>query len=240
MDTIGVYGKLPGLGDFVNRRLPRHFVETIDAWLQTMIGDSRELLGEGWLEHYLSAPIWRFVLGPGTIGDGLWLGVVVPSVDRVGRYFPFVVATPAPWHADPACALLALATWHDSLERHCLHALEARADFDRLDAGLQRLVLPRSVPVLLDLENEDDTLPLPRTSRLAAVVGLGAGAPLEAVVARSRPLLGSVPRAACLWSAPDAAGGVLVLVTQGLPQGRQSAAMLDGRWQQSGWECVPP
>lgn len=239
MDTMGVYGKLPGLGDFVNRRLPRDFVQAIDTWMQSMIGDSRELLGEGWLEHYLGAPIWRFVLGPGTIGDPLWLGALVPSVDRVGRYFPFVVATPAPWQTDVGSALLALESWHDALERHCLHALEARADFDGLDAGLQRLVLPRRIPPRVQ-DDEDDTLPLPRSRPLAAVVNLGEGAPLQEAVVRGRSLLGAAPRAACLWSAQAADGGTLLLVTEGLPNGRFSAALVDGSWQQSGWECIAP
>jgi type VI secretion system protein ImpM len=223
MDTPGVYGKLPGLGDFVSRRLPRTVVDAIDGWLQSVIGDSRTLLGERWLDCYLSAPIWRFVLGAGVVDDGLWPGALVPSVDRVGRYFPFVVAVRAPWHADPASALVALQT---------------RADFDGLDTGLQRLVLPRSVAVPLDIADGDDTLPLPRASRLAAVVSLGADASLDAVAGVARSLAGSVTRGVCVWSATGADGGALVLVTEGLPTGRQFCAMLDGDWQRDGWECV--
>ena len=30
-------------------------------------------------------PIWRFVLLPGLIGSNGWAGVLMPSVDRVGR-----------------------------------------------------------------------------------------------------------------------------------------------------------
>ena len=41
----GFYGKIPLLGDFVSRRLPRHFIEPWDSWLQSAFAASREQLG---------------------------------------------------------------------------------------------------------------------------------------------------------------------------------------------------
>lgn len=92
----GFYGKLPALGDFVSRRLPRQFIEPWDQWLQSAIAASREQLGSDWLDVYLTSPIWRFGLGAGVCGTGAWAGVLMPSVDKVGRYYPLTLAVPVP------------------------------------------------------------------------------------------------------------------------------------------------
>ncbi len=92
--SAGFYGKLPSEGDFVTRRLPWEFTSAWDDWLQQGMQASREALGAGWLEHYLSAPIWRFQLAPGVCGPSGWRGLFFASVDRVGRYFPLTLAFP--------------------------------------------------------------------------------------------------------------------------------------------------
>lgn len=84
----GVFGKLPAHGDFVQRGLPGSFTDTWDEWLQRAVHGSRELVGAPWLDFYLTSPIWRFVLSPGVVDEKAWAGVLVPSVDSVGRYFP--------------------------------------------------------------------------------------------------------------------------------------------------------
>jgi len=90
--TPGFYGKVPGLGDFVSRRLPQAFIDPWDVWLQAAIASSRQQLGEQWLDIYLTSPLWRYALSPGSCGARGWAGVLMPSVDRVGRYFPLTIA----------------------------------------------------------------------------------------------------------------------------------------------------
>jgi len=114
-DAPGFFGKIPSHGDFVARRLPRAFTDPWDAWQQAGMADSRALLGDNWLPVYLNSPIWRFALGAGVCGPDTWCGVMMPSVDRVGRYFPFTIAAgadampPAAWYAElEALALSAL------------------------------------------------------------------------------------------------------------------------------------
>ena len=97
----GFFGKLPARGDFVGRRLDQAFRTAFDEWLQKSIATSKRQLGTAWLPAYLNAPIWRFVLGPNLCGSMPTLGVMMPSVDRVGRYFPLVIAAQLPGCLSP-------------------------------------------------------------------------------------------------------------------------------------------
>ena len=49
---------------------------------------SRAALGDRWLDVYLTSPAWRFASAAGACGPAPVIGLMVPSVDRVGRYFP--------------------------------------------------------------------------------------------------------------------------------------------------------
>src|SRR5262249_51991550 len=89
--NVGFYGKLPCRGDFLQRRAPQDFVDVWDAWLQEGLHESRQRLQEAWLNTYLTGRVWRFVLSAGVCGSGVYAGVLVPSVDRVGRYFPLTL-----------------------------------------------------------------------------------------------------------------------------------------------------
>ena len=88
----GAYGKLPALGDFVRIGLGRDFVSAWDEWLQSGLLALSESLGEQWEALYMSAPIWRFSLQAGDAGPAPVSGVMMPSVDRVGRKFPLTLA----------------------------------------------------------------------------------------------------------------------------------------------------
>ena len=85
----GWYGKLPGLGDFAARRLDKAMVGVWDGWLQDGLQALRQQ--PGWLDAYLQSPVWCFALGAGVLGPQRWLGVMMPSVDAVGRYFPLAI-----------------------------------------------------------------------------------------------------------------------------------------------------
>ncbi len=88
----GFYGKLPARGDFVRAGLPRAFTDPWDEWMGTVIAGSRERMGEQWLPAYLEAPVWRFSLSPGLCGPLPAVGLMIPSVDKAGRYFPLTFA----------------------------------------------------------------------------------------------------------------------------------------------------
>lgn len=125
----GFHGKLPARGDFLTSNLPRSFVDPWDAWLQAGMAASREQLGERWLSIYLESPIWRFVLSPGACGPWPWAGVLMPSVDKVGRYFPLTIADTLPHNSSPIATVTAAAAWFERAESLAMQAL----DNDRLD-----------------------------------------------------------------------------------------------------------
>ncbi len=92
----GLFGKLPSRGDFVTRGLPRSFLDPWEAWVTQALAASRALLGDAWMEAWMTAPVWRFSLPAGACGPAPVLGLMLPSVDRVGRAYPLTVAVVFP------------------------------------------------------------------------------------------------------------------------------------------------
>jgi type VI secretion system protein ImpM len=123
--ACGVFGKLPSKRDFVAVNAPRRFLTVWENWLQAGLASSREQLGSGWQEAYLSAPIWRFWLGA-EIGGAATVGALMASVDGIGRYFPLTVFAAAPdgMIIDPP-TVDALDEWFGSIEASMLKVLDA-------------------------------------------------------------------------------------------------------------------
>ncbi|MGH7119647.1 MAG: type VI secretion system-associated protein TagF [Acetobacteraceae bacterium] len=84
----GFYGKLPARGDFVRCGLAGSFISAWDAWAQIVLTGSRKIMGDAWVPAWLEAPVWRFALPGGLCGSTTVAGLFMPSVDRVGRFFP--------------------------------------------------------------------------------------------------------------------------------------------------------
>lgn len=114
---------MPGLGDFFRIDASPAFVAPWDVWLQTCLRDGREAMGTQWQEAYLSAPIWRFSLEAGIAGPRSVAGVLMPSVDRVGRMFPLTLVGSAARVSARVFAQLedvALAALEDGMTRDAL------------------------------------------------------------------------------------------------------------------------
>ena len=123
--------------------------------------ESREVLGERWLECFLSAPVWRFALPAGMVASAGWVGLLVPSVDRVGRYFPLTIAAPIQGDGiDVPAALVQALPWLDSIEALALDALRPKLDFDAFDQRLAQMPLAIDAPALAAPASSDDTVPL--------------------------------------------------------------------------------
>lgn len=141
--TPGWYGKLPSLGDFASRRLPESFIAPWDEWLQASLVASRGRLGDAWLERFLNSPLWRFLLLPGACDQNAWVGVIMPSVDRVGRYFPLTIAVNAGDAAGGLGAMLGGEHWFAAIETIALGILDIQSSVESLDAQLAATPLPR-------------------------------------------------------------------------------------------------
>jgi type VI secretion system protein ImpM len=144
--TAGWWGKIPTLGDFAQRRLDGHWVGAIDAWLSRGLAEMQQAAPETWLSGYLVAPVWRFALMPGALADapGLSLGVLMPSVDRVGRYFPLLLAATQVPLPEREANWGALWAWLAQIEAVAVEAVHQDWSADQLDAALLERPLPLS------------------------------------------------------------------------------------------------
>nr|WP_321527101.1 type VI secretion system-associated protein TagF [uncultured Cohaesibacter sp.] len=135
--AFGWYGKVPFVGDFVRSGLSPGFVQAWDHWLQGLMITGQEALQDQWVSCYMSAPIWRFALSSGICGSHAVAGIVMPSVDRVGRPFPLCLAMEA---EDPAWVIYkSLAPVFPALEAAALAMLEEEATLDLLRRALHQV-----------------------------------------------------------------------------------------------------
>jgi type VI secretion system protein ImpM len=136
----GFYGKLPFLGDFISRRLPADFILAWDQWLQKSLYASKEALGFHFHNCYRKSPVWRFVLGSDCCCGNNAAGIMAPSLDRVERHYPLVVAVVA---KVPLFHLMVKASnWFSRLEILAVKLLKKEVDLKGFDHQLQRLKLP--------------------------------------------------------------------------------------------------
>jgi type VI secretion system protein ImpM len=232
----GLYGKLPARGDFLSRRLDNAFVQDWDGWLQRVTAASRERLGAQWLEHFLAAPVWRFVLPAGMFAKSAWVGLMVPSVDRVGRYFPLTLAAPLGEESIDAAATLAKAEpWLNSLEDLALQALAPDLDVERFDAELMQAALPEDLPVPLAVA--DDTVPLgaPEAAFIVWSTPADASPETSAEQLLQEAMIGRRAASAAWMTHGGETVAASVAMCGGFISGTQYCAMLDGRWSEHAW-----
>ncbi len=226
----GFYGKLPSKGDFVTRRLPQRFVEVWDTWLQNGLQTSQESLGEDWLSIYMTSPIWRFALSAGVGGPRVMTGVLMPSVDRVGRYFPLTLTVELEGCRSIAGLPKQASAWYAQAEDAALTALEEGSDFEDVDARIQALGMPdhrgTGMP-LLDREAGE--------SGLRIAVDPSDGFAPDPTTLLDHFLRESYPRYCFWWTAGSEKVVPSMLVSAGLPSMGAFVAFLDGQWRESGW-----
>lgn len=226
----GFFGKLPSHGDFLTRRLPRSFIDPWDRWLQSAVADSREQLGDEWLNIYLTSPLWRFTLSPGLVGPSAWVGVLMPSVDRVGRYFPFTLAIPIERPGNLLELLIHNESWFNQCEELLLDALDNKIDLDAFDTALQALPPPHQPKAATSLNPHQGSRPawqfeLPSMEYLnKEMSGL------------TYRLLSSLMPGHSLWSSHGSERvKPSLLINEGLPPIKAYSGLLDGDWQRWGW-----
>jgi len=232
----GFYGKLPGKGDFLTRKLPRQFVDVWDDWLQSGMNAAKQVLGDEWLQIYLTSPLWRFVLPPGTCGESAWAGVMMPSMDRVGRYFPMTVAAELALPVSPVMVAISCHAWFESVENSLLEALDNEAlDIDLFAEELE--------------SNQIDRYAVQASTFDLAGVDRGVRSPLGEDLNIAGALLGvtigmlndSIASSGIWWGRGSERIAPSLVFCRGLPGPDRFPAMLDGRWAVHGWsDSVAP
>jgi len=237
--AVGFYGKLHTHGDFLRRRVADDFVSAWDSWLQQCMAESRRVLGDAWLDTYLTSPVWRFALTPHVCGGAAVAGLLVPSVDRVGRYFPLTLV----WETPTKLSTLEIAVQYRSgfehAERLLLDTLAAEhvefAEFDRRVMELATHFEPSQAeigPRLTSATVSAWNAPAARPSCLP--LQSAASLPLTAIQLYGQ-LLDAGGGGACWWTDGSAAVDPSWLISRGLPDGTLYSAMLDGDWRAGGW-----
>ena len=213
MTGFGAFGKMPALGDFFRLGVAADVVPPWDAWVQAMLLAARNTLGLRFDECYLSAPIWRFALPPGVAGQQGLLGVMMPSIDRVGRMFPRTLL--AQTGSGDQAALRNL-IWQDhvltaleAVALHCLDDLPRDTLAERLAAvrlrptGLPSRILTTGTSLVLTSEQPDT---------FCADLALD--------------LAGGGLHRSCAWAA-TAEGSARLILTSGLPGPDMAATLFD-------------
>lgn len=212
LTAIGLYGKLPAHGDFVRRALPKSFVDPWDAWLQAGMAAARAALGEAWEDAWRDGPVWRFALPAGACGPEAVAGVLVPSVDSVGRRFPLTLAAVFAGGEGP---VRVAEEWFEALERLARTGRAGGTDADGL-AG----ALPRPVAAVADRLLRDDVMALLDGAGEEDGPGAAAGEGAEAPGFPERPAVG-------WWTLGGARLPAMVWETTALPAPEEFAMLLD-------------
>jgi type VI secretion system protein ImpM len=225
---VGFYGKLPAHGDFIYRNLPSGFIHAWDSWLQGFVSCSQEQLGESWLDIYLTSPIWRFAFSEGVIDQHVWAGIMLPSVDRVGRYFPFSIVTCSHAALNPL-EVISQTQWYETLESLALKALDGQVSIDELAEEINQH------PLTQTLIYTSDARP---NNKLGTIIKFD----FEEQSPNSVfPYLlnSSLKESLSSYSAWSTEGSQqmqpCLFYCRGLPQLQGLAAMLDGQWDHWGW-----
>jgi type VI secretion system protein ImpM len=239
---VGFYGKLPSHGDFLRRRVSDAFVDGWDAWLRECLASSRTALGARWLDVYLTSPAWRFVCAAGACGPAPVMGLIAPSVDQVGRYFPLTLVSELPEDVSLVSAAAASTRFFEAADRLVIETLAAEpVDFDRFNQGVValeqelgwvemsgNLLDPAAVSVLTEAP-QPWQLPLGASSDLSLAFEQLLSLQLEA---KYRPLV-------LWWTDGSAVIEPSWLVLKGLPGPDLYPALLEGSWGEHRWRSVP-
>ncbi|SFE00314.1 type VI secretion system-associated protein TagF [Paracidovorax konjaci] len=196
---VAWFGKLPGQGDFVGRRMPRAVSGPWDDWLSHGLGHLKSTAHGNWEQAFTQSPLWSFVVC-GSKGSAPSCGVLAPSIDRVGRCYPLTVVAVGDMPQQALEADDVLGRFFDEACKAVIDARRLALPADALDSRLSSLPWPfAAAPAVQQPGAMADIL-----SDLGMGTGAGRG---EAMFARGREILRAGQAASFWWSyQPGAAG----------------------------------
>ena len=225
---IGCYGKLPAHGDFILREIPQSFVDGWDNWLQHALVSTQQQLSDQWLNYYMETPIWRFALSQGAIDEHQWVGIVFPSVDKVGRYFPFAIVAELPLTRQPCEFLHSCDHWFTCLEELACQAIEKKMTVEELEPLLISS-FAEPTPLFSVSDNELSSRNWVVTEQFSETIG-------DQWAQFMHPLLLFRFRTYSLWRVGSSTASGPLLVSQSMPGAHSVNAMFDGQWRRWGWQ----
>ncbi len=205
MAGFGAFGKMPALGDFFRLGVSAEVVAAWDPWVQQTLLTARSTLGPTFETCYMSAPIWRFALAPGVVGGQGVLGVLMPSVDRVGRQFPLtLMAQTGAQEQAPLRNLMWQAPVLDALEALALDCLD--------DAMTRETLQERLAGLTLQPTGDPSSI-----GTFGSALVLSNKVPQALYADLALDLAGGELHRSCAWSA-HVEGAARLILTTGLPQ----------------------
>ena len=214
----GYMGKVPNRGDFITHNVPPQARDLLLEWCQAALAVSREQLGDDWLDAYLTSPIWHFAASPGAFMDSGLIGTMIPSVDRVGRHFPFLVLAE---FNGTALEAWRQPDWFSAMEDCVLAVLDDGWDEATWYHRLAAIEKPQAEGPRLKWPSDEGNMMLPGEAREDDW--------LHALLSRRKGL-------ALWWTQGSAYVEPATLLTDGLPRVGQFAAMMVGQWESHGWQ----
>ncbi|WP_426357569.1 type VI secretion system-associated protein TagF [Pseudocolwellia sp. HL-MZ19] len=222
---LGFCGKIPSKGDFVQSDFNKDFLKHWNEWLQAVIAVSKEQLGQDWLGCYLTSPIWHFSLSPEVCCESSVMGTLIPSVDLVGRHFPFTIAVE---HTNTAVAAWHENEWAEKAEPAVLEVLEDDFDlidwFENLDLNIPNV----SIKTTSFSHHESDD----KVKKAWVIQGNMSPEILDLLHLQYSQKFGAY---SIWWTLGSELVEPCFIVTEGLPQVSQFVAMLNGQWQTYSW-----
>lgn len=88
--NIGWFGKVPLSPEFIKHNSAGPVFADLDQWLQEGLVHVKSRCADSWAEDYDKAEPWNFLWCPPQ-QDEFLIGTAIPSRDKAGRHFPFLL-----------------------------------------------------------------------------------------------------------------------------------------------------
>ncbi len=245
--SVGFYGKIPSNGDFVSRYLSADTQALLEDWVGQAMTASRDQLGETWLPTFLTSPIWRFALPAGVLSENAYKGIYIPSVDKVGRYYPMILCQPTTssplelycaeqeWYTKAEDALLPVLDDGDTLEEY-ISRVETLSSIMNENFGHGQLMSMIEPDERSQEQCHEGALCLLELFDSEIVKEDSDFSPSQATFALSDQYFQSLlPNYSLWWAYGSDKIAPSLAVCDGLPKPERFAAMLDGQWSTWGW-----
>jgi type VI secretion system protein ImpM len=247
ISSIGYYGKIPNKGDFISKNLPRSFTEPWHRWAKEAMACSRDQLKQTWEECYLTTPLYQYILSPGICGSTLWIGVMMPSVDKVGRYYPMTLCRSVSSLANPFTLFEKHQLWFRQSERLLLSCLDDDFSLHHFDAALSQCT--ENEAMSKNNENENMNQDSNTITMQQFTLHNYADSAWQMPMVNNNTQNGLYPMllnsmastflgAYSLWRTQGSAViSPSMVMSEGLPPYNSVAAFMDGNWQKWGWNA---